>query len=104
MISWAQPAPFGDRTKEEIDRAANAAGLDYWRAFNLWYRKAHRVERDELDAINDALLARQAKDTRDELQELRIRLARLESLFVQNDPEFHRQPAVLAGAVVRTRR
>ena len=87
----AEPSSRGDRVKSAIERAARLSGLSYWRTFDLWYRKARKVEAFEIDAINDALAKKRAKETRNELQELRLRLARLESLLVQSDPEFHRE-------------
>lgn len=86
----AEPRPGGDRTKQAIDRAARRAGLSYWRTFDLWYGKARRIEPFEIDAITDALQRKRKEATRNELHELRTRLARLESLLAQTDPDFHR--------------
>src|SRR6188768_2488121 len=86
----AEPSALGDRIKAAIDRAARRAGLSYWRAFDIWYGKARRIEPSEIDAIEDALLKRRKEVTRNELHDLRTRLARLEALLVQTDEEFHR--------------
>ena len=86
----AEPSARGDRVKAAIERAARLSGLSYWRTFDLWYRKARRVEDYEISAINEALAKKRAEEARNELQELRLRLARLESLLVQTDPDFHR--------------
>lgn len=86
----AEPWSRGDRVKVAIDRAARRAGLAYWRAFDIWYGKARRIEPHEIDAIQDALLKRRKEVTRNELHDLRTRLTRLEALLVQTDEEFHR--------------
>jgi hypothetical protein len=68
----------------------------------------------EIAAIEDALVKRRKEVTRNELHDLRTRLARLEALLVQTDEEFHR-PALdqlrspdggldrMGGAVARKR-
>jgi hypothetical protein len=86
----SEPWSRGDRVKAAIARAARHAGLAYWRAFDIWYGKARRIEPHEIDAIEDALIKRRKEVTRNELHDLRTRLARLEALLVQADPEFHR--------------
>jgi len=86
----AEPWSRGDRVKVAIDRAARRTGLTYWRAFDIWYGKARRIEPYETDAIQDALTKRRKEVTRNEVHDLRIRLARLEALLVQTDEEFHR--------------
>lgn len=86
----AQPWTHGDRIKVLIDRAARRAGLTYWRAFDIWYGKARRIEPAEREAIAAAVEKKRRETTRNELHELRTRLARLESLLVLSDEEFHR--------------
>ena len=86
----SKPWPSGERVKCAIARAADLAGLSYWRAFDIWYRKARRIEDYETAQISEALERKNRLDTRNELSELRLRLARLESLLVQTDPDFHR--------------
>lgn len=86
----AEPIEFGTRIKVAVDRAARRAGLSYWRAFDIWYGKARRVEQYERDAIAEALDKKRKEAARNELHELRTRLARLESLLVQADEDFHR--------------
>jgi len=86
----AEPWTRGDRVKVAIDRAARRAGLTYWRAFDIWYGKARRIEPHESEAIEAALTRRRKEVTRNEIHDLRTRLARLEALLVQTDEEFHR--------------
>lgn len=54
----AGPLRDGDRIKARIARAARACGLTYWRAFDLWYGKARRIEAHEIEAIRAARAAR----------------------------------------------
>ena len=86
----SEPWERGDRIKAAIGRAARRAGLSYWRAFDIWYGKARRIEPHEQAAIAAALDAKRKAATRNELHELRTRLARLESLLAQTDADFHR--------------
>ena len=97
----AEPWFGGERVKRAIDRAARRAGLSYWRAFDIWYGKARRIEQFEYDAIADALDKKRKEALRNELHELRTRLARLESLLVATDPDFHRADADLVRRQIR---
>jgi hypothetical protein len=76
--------------KRAIGDAAHLAGLTYTRAFDIWYAKARRIDAEEADKINEAVRLKREKAARNEYQELRNRLVRLESLLVQKDPNFHR--------------
>ncbi len=91
----------GDRTKAAVGRAARLCGLSYWRTFNLWYGKAHRVEESERASIAAALDRKRQEAARNELHELRTRLLRLEALLAQTDQDFHRPPAGAFGSLVR---
>lgn len=77
--------------KSAIAVAAKLSGLTYTRTFDLWYRKAKRVEPFEFDQIVAALERKQRLDARQEFAELRSRMARLESFLTQTDPDFHRE-------------
>lgn len=81
----SEPWEMGDRIKAAIGRAAHRAGLSYSRAFDLWYGKARRIEEFERAAIAEALEQKRDQEVRNELHELRIRLARLESRLAQKD-------------------
>lgn len=95
--------PWGrdDKIKAAIQRAAKAAGLSYWRAFDIWYGKARRIEADEAQRIADALQKKSEGEARNEFYDLRSRLLRLESILVSTDPDFHRQDIDLARAHLR---
>lgn len=58
LRALAEPRPVGDKVKGAIGRAARAAGLSYWRAFDLWYGKARRIDASELQSIRAAEAAR----------------------------------------------
>lgn len=81
--------PVSRPVKAAIDRAAQRAGLPYWRAFDIWYRKARRVEQFECVLIADALERKRKEAARNELHELKTRIARLESLLAQADADFY---------------
>lgn len=78
------------QTKRAIERASNRAGFSYTRTSDLWYRKARRVEEFEQEAIAVAVVKKRKDDARREFQELKTRMARLESLLARSDPDFHR--------------
>jgi uncharacterized protein YaeQ len=100
----SEPRPSGERIKSAINRAARLSGLSYWRAWDIWYGKARRVEAFEADAIADALKQKQAKDARNELSELRLRLTRLEAILSISDAEFHRETIGVVGQQLRRSR
>ena len=86
----SEPWSRGDRVKAAIDRAARRSGLSYWRAFDIWYGKARRIEQVERTRIAEALEHKRNEATRNELHELRLRLVRLEAILARSDPDFHR--------------
>jgi hypothetical protein len=75
----AAPSPVGDYIKVAIGRAARRAGLDYWRAFDIWYGKARRIDAHEAERIADALQKKREEETRNDLHDLRTRLLKMES-------------------------
>lgn len=52
----AEPATRDEKVRSIIDRAARRAGLSYWRAYNIWFGKARRIEPEEREAIKAAWL------------------------------------------------
>ncbi len=103
----AEPYPPGDKVKAAIARAAKRIlvpsqrgklePLSYWRAFDIWYGKARRIEKYERAAIVEAVEKKRREATRNELHELKLRLARLESRLVQTDEDFHREDIAAFG-------
>lgn len=92
---WELSLPWGDgeRKKSVIDRTSKLCRLEYWRTWDLWYRKARRIEAHEMQQIAEALLIKKEKAARNELNELKVRLARLEATLNAGDAAFH-GPAV----------
>ena len=108
QIAW-EPAQMlralsdpGARTKVAIDQAARRSGLHYWRAFDIWYGKARRIEPHEIKNIKQALDAKNdqaradERATRDELQALKSRIARLEARLAAEDEDLLRARTGLA--------
>lgn len=93
----SEPWLGGEKVKVAIDRAARLAGIPYWRAFDIWYGKARRIEQFEYDAIAAALDKKNREAARNEVHELRTRITRLESLLAQTDPDFHREEIAALG-------
>lgn len=86
----SEPWVPGDRVKAAIARAARLSGLSYWRAFDIWYRKARRIDAHEAAQISEALRIKREKAVANEYFDLKTRLAKLESLLVQTNPNVHR--------------
>lgn len=80
----------GEYVKTAIGRAASMASLQYWRAFDIWYRKARKVEDYEIAQIADALRIKNEKAARNELHQAKLILARLEARLNSGDADFYR--------------
>ncbi len=89
----SKPHGDGEKAISIIERTARLAGLSYSRCYEIYYRRARRIEADEINRISEALEQKNRLDVRNELSQLRLRLARLESVLVQTDPDFHRPTA-----------
>lgn len=89
----SEPRPPGDAVKAAIERAARRAGLSYWRAFDIWYSKARRVEPHEIEQITTALKARDERALANEFHEVKVRMARIEAMLNARDADFHRPDA-----------
>jgi hypothetical protein len=97
----SEPKERGEKIPSIITRTARLAGLSYSRCYEIWYRRARKIGPEEIVRISEALERKNAKDARNELSELRLRLTRLESLLVQTDPDFHRQTVDLVRSQAR---
>jgi hypothetical protein len=97
----AAPQDRGETMKEILTRTARAAKLAYWRTYDLWYEKARRVEPTEVEQIRDALRIKNERAAKNELHELKLRLARLEASLSQGDADFHSPTIDYAREVVR---
>ena len=86
-----------------IGRAAKLAGLSYWRAFDIWYGKNASLSAEEHAQIQTALQRKRKVVARNELAELRTRMARLESLLRQVDEGFFGEEiAAIRSSALRT--
>jgi hypothetical protein len=63
--------------------------LSYWRAYDIWYRKARKIEPYEIEQIQEALRIKHERAARNEFHDLKIRLARLEASLATRDPDFY---------------
>jgi Mg2+ and Co2+ transporter CorA len=99
----AEPWPSGSKVKSAIERAARRVnGMSYWRAFDIWYGKARRIEQIEADLIAVALAEKRKEAARNELHELRTRLVKLESILARADEDFYRPRVAAVGDLVRS--
>lgn len=80
----------GEYVKSAIGRAASLARLQYWRAFDIWYRKARKIEDYEIAQIAEALRIKNEKAARNELHQAKLILARLEARLNSGDTDFYR--------------
>lgn len=96
----AEPRPRGEKVQVAIERAARRVGIDYWRVYDLWYRRARRIELSERAVIFDAVEKKRRESERNELHELKLRMARLEARLAQTDPDFHREDIAALGSAL----
>lgn len=47
----AEPREVGDSVKAAISRAARKLSFGYGRSRDIWYRRARRIDADEMDAL-----------------------------------------------------
>jgi hypothetical protein len=85
----SEPWSSGERIKSILDRTSRMCRLSYWRTYDIWYRKARRVEPYEIEQIQEALRIKRERAARNEFHELKTRLARLEAALSSRDPDFH---------------
>lgn len=83
------PWDSGEKIKAVIDRTSKLCRLSYWRTFDIWYCKARKVEDYEIAQIAEALRIKNEKAARNELHDLKLRLARLEASLSAGDADFH---------------
>ncbi|WP_375414652.1 hypothetical protein [uncultured Bradyrhizobium sp.] len=95
----AEPRPRDEYKKNTIARVARAAGLHYWRAYDIWYLKARRIDAEEARRIDDALQQKREDEAVNEISELRTRLLKIESRIAAEAPS--RAGAALGQARAR---
>lgn len=82
------PWMAGERMKGILQRTSRLCHLTYWRTSDIWYRKARKIEPYEVVQIAEALRLKRESAAKNELHELKFRLAKLESLLASKDPDF----------------
>ena len=87
----AEPVSREEKIEVIIRRAASRAGISYHRAFNLYYGRTKWTSPAEAEAVICALDEKRRKDARNELHELRTRIAIMGSRLNQMDADFHRE-------------
>lgn len=98
----AEPRPGGELVKVAIDRAGKRAGIAFWRAFDIWYGKARKVEDFERARIVKALQIKNERAARNALRDIKLELARIESrLSASSDPDFYCHETDFARELVR---
>ncbi|MBS4016785.1 MAG: hypothetical protein KGZ68_00990 [Dechloromonas sp.] len=89
--SLASPPMVGDTVKRQIARAARR--IPFWstsRVKSVWYRdERYRISADEIAQLRDIADMQQKDAGHEELQKLRARVARLETLLRISDPQFN---------------
>lgn len=104
----AEPIERSEKIEDIIKRAAKAvnkaAGLSliYSRAYEIWYGRA-KITIEEKEAIAAAAQWKREKEARNELSELKTRIARLEARLVQTDEDFHSPQIAAFGHAMRGR-
>jgi hypothetical protein len=96
-LPWAA----GERMKSILERASRLARLKYSRTYEIWYGRARRIEPHEIKQIAEALQIKNERAARNELHDLKLRLARLEASLSAGDADFYRPSIDYAGDVVR---
>lgn len=86
----SEPWSAGERIKSVLDRTSRLAKLTYWRTFDIWYRKARKVEDYEIAQILEALRIKNERAARNELHQAKLILARLEARLNAGDTDFYR--------------
>jgi hypothetical protein len=85
----ANPWKPGEFVKDVITRVAPLAGLSFWRASDIWYAKARKIDPAEIEKIQEALRIKNRRSVRNELHELKTRIAQLEARLSLRDADFH---------------
>ncbi len=99
----AEPRPVGDLVKAAIARASRLTGLSYTRAFDVWYGKARRIDAHEAEQIAKALQKKRDEEARNEFQDLRTRLLKMEARLAKSDPDVRGSAADYLRQQVRGR-
>lgn len=111
----AEPWGAGEKLKDALERTMRLTKFAYWRSFDIYYDKARKIEEHEIEKLKEALRIKNEKAARNELHDLKFRIARLEAtLSASRDADFHspdvdfarellRSPGGMGGTVGRRR-
>jgi len=97
----SEPWASGERMKSVLDRTSRMCSLSYWRTSDIWYRKARSIEEAEIAKIKEALRIKHERAARNELHDLKFRIAKLEAALISRDPDFHSPDIDFAGELLR---
>ena len=87
-IGESQKAAF-NRAAREINRLMRAGSMSAARLEDIYRGEARRIDADEMDALRAAARSPASIEARNDIAELRARLARLETALCLQDPQFH---------------
>ncbi len=87
----AAPISREEKIEAAISRAAKLSGLSYNRVFNIWYGKAKWGDAHEHDSVVKAVDEKRRREARNELHEIKTRVAIMESRLNQMDADFYRE-------------
>lgn len=105
----AEPINRGEKINEVIGRVAKRVkvvglngdpqSMSFSRVYEIWYGRAKRIDQREIDAIEAAKDKRLREIARNELHDIKSRLALLESRLAQTDADFHRETIDALGSL-----
>ena len=82
------PRMADESIKITLANAARICGLSYWRIYDIWYGRAKKISDEEEAAIINAAKRKNLRTVKNELAELRTKMARLEALLSRTDEDF----------------
>lgn len=85
----AAPISREEKIEAAITRAARLSGIPYNRVFNIWYGKAKWGDAHEHESVVNAVDEKRRREARNELHELKTRIAVMESRLNQMDADFY---------------
>lgn len=89
LVRDVVPVNGGATIRARILATARRLGWNYSRTRDVWYEQARRIDAHEMDQLRAALKKKEAQEANDDIQQLRARLARLETVLAVADADFH---------------
>lgn len=87
----AAPISRDEKVEAAITRASRLSGIPYNRVFNIWYGKTKWGDAHEHEAVVKAVDEKRRREARNELHEIKVRVAQMESRLNQMDADFYRE-------------